>query len=83
MRLIRVAHDMPQSLLDDGAEESTDIRLGDPQCVGDRCEEIDLVWLGIFEVSPLDRFFPEYHTPGVVTEVFQGDIVPGWLGQEG
>ena len=51
--------------------------------MGDPSEEVDLVRLGIFEVSTLDSFFPEYRTAGVVTEVFQRDVVPGWSGQEG
>ncbi len=51
--------------------------------MGDPSEEIDLVRLSIFEVSTLDRLFSEYLTAGVVTEVFQRDVVPGWLGREG
>ena len=49
--------------------------------MGDRCEEIDLVGLGIFEVSSLDRFLPEYLTAGGIAEVFQCDVIPGRLGR--
>ena len=75
--LIRLANHLPKPVFNDRPEESTRIRLGDSESVGDSGVEVNLVRLYVPEMPMLDRLLSEFFTSCVIEEVFRLDVRPG------
>src|SRR6187431_311966 len=66
---VGLAQEVPESLFHHSAQQPTGVVLGDAEGVSDGSKEINVVSLGIFEMSELDGLLPESFTSVIVSEV--------------